>query len=92
VLHEEGEQVATVLGREAVGWPSSGGRKKATGPRLGQKAAHASRPDGPVRGFQAGRGRRVWWVEMGQEAREAWADIVISTENSNWAAKANGPN
>jgi hypothetical protein len=34
----------------------------------------------------------VWWVEMGQEVGEAWADMGISTENSNWAAKANGPN
>jgi hypothetical protein len=29
---------------------------------------------------------------MGQEARVAWAGMGISTENSNWAAKANGPN
>jgi hypothetical protein len=33
----------------------------------------------------------VWWAEMGQEAGEAWAGRGISTKNSNWAAKANGP-
>jgi hypothetical protein len=30
--------------------------------------------------------------QMGQEVGEAWANMGISTENSNWAAKANGPN
>jgi hypothetical protein len=29
---------------------------------------------------------------MGQEAREAWVGMGISTEISNWAAKANEPN
>jgi hypothetical protein len=29
---------------------------------------------------------------MGLEAGEAWAGMRISTENSNWAAKANEPN
>jgi hypothetical protein len=91
VLRGEGEQAAAVLGREAMGWPSTGGRRKAAGPRLGRKAVQDSRPDGPVRGFRAGRGRRVWWAEMGQEAGEAWAGRGISTKNSNWAAKANGP-
>jgi hypothetical protein len=92
VLRGEGEQAAVVLGREAAGWPSTGGRRKAAGPSLGQKATQAGRPDGPVQGFRAGRGRRVWWAEMGQEAEEAWAGMGISTENSNWAAKANEPN
>jgi hypothetical protein len=92
VLCEEGEQAAVVLDREEVGWPSAGGRRKAAWPRLGQTATQTSRLDGPVRGFQAGRGRRVWWTEMGQEARVAWAGMGISTENSNWVAKANGPN
>jgi hypothetical protein len=59
---------------------------------LGRKAAQAGRPAGPVQGFWAGRGRREWWAEMGQEAGEAWAGMGISMENSNWAAKANGPN
>jgi hypothetical protein len=90
VLHGEGEQVEVVLGREAAGWPSAGGRRKVVAPRLGQKAAHAGRLDGSVRGFQARRGRRVLWAEMGQEAREAWAGMGISTENSNSATKANG--
>jgi hypothetical protein len=35
VLHGEGEQAAAVLSREAVGWPSAGGRRKIVGPRLG---------------------------------------------------------
>jgi hypothetical protein len=29
---------------------------------------------------------------MGQEVGEAWAGMGISAENSNWVAKANGPN
>jgi hypothetical protein len=37
-----------VLGREAEGWPSVGGRRKAAVPRLGRKAAQAGRLDGPV--------------------------------------------
>jgi hypothetical protein len=48
VLCGEGEQAVVVLGREAAGWPSAGRRKKAAGPRLGQKAAQACRLDGPV--------------------------------------------
>jgi hypothetical protein len=79
-LHGEGEQAAAVLGREVAGWPSAGGRRKASGPRLGRKARQAGRPDGPVRGFRAEGGRRVWWAEMGQEAREAWTGMGISME------------
>jgi hypothetical protein len=48
VLRGEGEQVAAVLGREAAGWPSARGRRKAARPRLGRKATQAGRPDGPV--------------------------------------------
>jgi hypothetical protein len=48
VLHGEGEQAAMVLGWEAVGWPSAVGRRERAGPRLGQKATQAGRPDGPV--------------------------------------------
>jgi hypothetical protein len=83
VLHGEGEQATEVLSREAAGWPSVRGRRKAAGHRLVRKATQAGKPDGSVRGFRAGRGRRVWWAEMGQEAGEAWADMGISTENSN---------
>jgi hypothetical protein len=88
----EGERATAVLGQEAVGWPSAGGRRKAAEPRLGRKAAHAGRPDEPVHWFWAGKGRRVWCAEMGQGAGEVWAGMGISMKNSNWAAKANGPN
>jgi hypothetical protein len=81
-----------VLDQEVAVWPSTGGRRKTAGPRVCRKAAQVGRPDGQVQGFQARRERRVWWAKMGQEPRDAWASMGISIENSNWAAKANGPN
>jgi hypothetical protein len=48
VLHGEGEQATVVLDEEAAGWLSTGGRRKAAGPRLCRKAAQAGRPDGQV--------------------------------------------
>jgi hypothetical protein len=39
VLRGEGEQATAVLDREAAGWPSAGGRRKAAGPQLGRMAA-----------------------------------------------------
>jgi hypothetical protein len=48
VLHGEGVQAVAVLGREAMSWPSVGGRRKAAGPWLGRKPAQADRLDEPV--------------------------------------------
>jgi hypothetical protein len=69
----------------AAVWPEEG--DDPGGPVLDQKGTPAGRPTGPVRGFQAGRGRRVRWAEMGQEARRTGrADglTMRNQKNKNW--------
>jgi hypothetical protein len=64
VLCREGEQVAAMLGREAAGWPSVGGRRKAAGPRLGRYGGFGPGEEGGCGGPR--------WAKRPERLGPAW--------------------